>query len=122
MGDIVEHVLPFVVLDAAEEPAARHVFAGLLLEWGRAANIDGLFVHAPGPERQPTKTALEHPHPQLRIFVVEAAADEGTDKPHGAPGVSGEPAEEDILPKVLVARRVGRGRDGPPGGPSRAAA
>src|SRR5215469_7238905 len=53
MGDIVEHVLAFVVLDAAEEPAARHVFAGLVLEWCGAADIDRLLVHAPGPERQP---------------------------------------------------------------------
>src|SRR5438105_4846538 len=42
MGDVVEHVLAFVVLDAAEEPTARHVFARLLLEWSSAADIDRL--------------------------------------------------------------------------------
>src|SRR5215831_13441265 len=55
MGDIVEHVLPFVMLDAAEEPSALHVFARLLLERGGAADINRLLVHAPGPERQPAK-------------------------------------------------------------------
>src|SRR6516162_6045763 len=51
VGDMVEHVLAFVVLDATEEPAARHVFAWFLLERCGAADIDGLLVHAPGPER-----------------------------------------------------------------------
>src|SRR5437868_11250954 len=104
MGDIVEHILAFVVLDAAEEPAARHVFARLLLEWSGAADIDRLLVHAPGPERQPAKAAFEHAHPQFRIFVEQAAADERADEPHCAPGMRGEPAEEDILPEVLIAR------------------
>src|ERR1700680_357748 len=53
MSDVIEHVLSLVVLDAAEEPAARHVFARLLLQRGGAADIDRLLVHASGPERQP---------------------------------------------------------------------
>src|SRR6267154_1650727 len=60
VADIIKHVLAFVVLDAAEEPAARHVFARLLLERSGAADIDRLLVHAPGPERQPAKAAFEH--------------------------------------------------------------
>src|ERR1700758_5289811 len=71
VSDIVEHVLPFVVLDAAEEAAARHVFAGLLLERGGAADVDRLFVHAPSPEREPSEAAFEHPHPELRVLVEE---------------------------------------------------
>src|ERR1700730_1567111 len=95
VGDIVEHVLPLVVLDAAEEPTARHVFAWLLLERRSAADIDRLLVHAPGPERQPTKAAFEHAHPQFRVFVEKPAADERADKPHGPPRMGGEPTEED---------------------------
>src|SRR5690242_20492461 len=55
LGDVIVHVLPFVVLDAAEEAAARHVFARLLLERSGAADIDRLLVHAPRPERQPAE-------------------------------------------------------------------
>src|SRR5437764_13008687 len=50
MGDVIEHVLAFVVFDAAEEPAALHVFARLPFEGSGAADIDRLLVHAPGPE------------------------------------------------------------------------
>src|SRR5271169_4314278 len=108
LSDKVEHVLPFVVLDAAEEPAARHVFAGLLLEGCGAADINRLLVHTPGPERQPAEAAFENAHPQARILVEEAAADKRADKPHGTPRVGRQTAEEDVVPKILVARIIGR--------------
>src|SRR6266446_9547857 len=55
LGDGVEHVLALLALDAAEETAARQVFARRVFEGCRAADIDGLLVHAPGPKRQPAK-------------------------------------------------------------------
>src|SRR6516165_7465804 len=82
VSNMVEHVLAFVVLDAADEPAARHVLAGLLLERRGAADIDRLLVHAPGPERQPAKAAFEDTHPQAWILVEEPATDKRPDKPH----------------------------------------
>src|SRR6266404_5312527 len=59
LGDMIEHVLAFVMLDAAEEPPARHVFAWRVLERRGAADIDRLLVHPPAPERQPAEAAFE---------------------------------------------------------------
>src|SRR3984893_17839040 len=98
VGDIVEHVLAFVVLDAAEKPAARHVFARLLLEGRGTADIDRLLVHAPGPERQPAKPAFEHAHPQARILIKEPAGDKRPDKAQGTTGVTRKTGEEDVSP------------------------
>ncbi len=103
-----KHVLALVVLDAAEEPPARHVFAGLVLQGRDAADIDRLLVEAPSPERQPAKAAFEHPHAQCGIAVEEAAADERGDKPHRAPRVRRGAADKDVLPQIEVARVIGR--------------
>src|ERR1700758_2192860 len=103
MADVIQHVLALMVLDATEKPPARHVFAGLHLERRGAADIDRLLVHAPGPKRQPAEAAFEHAHPQSRIAVEDPAADERADKPHCAPGMRRQAAEEDVLPEVLVA-------------------
>ena len=108
MGDGIEHVLPLVMLDAAEEPAARHVFARLLLERSGAADIDRLLVHAPCPERQPAEAAFENAHAQFRIAVEQPTADERADKAHRAPGVRRQAPEENILPEVLVPGIIGR--------------
>ena len=62
-GDAVEHVLPFVHLDAAEEPPAGEVLARLVLQGRRAPHVAGLFVHTLGPEWQPAKAALQDTHP-----------------------------------------------------------
>src|SRR5205823_8435996 len=45
-GDHAEHFLALLPLDAAEEPAARQVFARLHLELLRRADIGVLLVHA----------------------------------------------------------------------------
>src|ERR1700730_652992 len=80
--DIIEHILPLVVFDAAEKPAAGHVFAGLLLERGGAADIDRLLVHASAPDGHPTEAAFEHAHSEAREPVEQPAADKRSDKPH----------------------------------------
>src|SRR6266704_2202915 len=46
-GDGGEHVLALLMLDAAEEAAARQVFARLPSELGGRADIGVLLVHAP---------------------------------------------------------------------------
>src|SRR5256885_17003138 len=67
-----------------------------------------LLVHALGPEGEPAEAALEDAHAQARIAVHDPAADEGGHEPHPAPGVRGEPAEEDVVPEIPVAREVRR--------------
>src|SRR5438552_16904166 len=77
-GDGGEHVLPLLMLDAAEEAAAGQVFARLHLELGGRADIGVLLVHAAAPERQPAKAAFERAKAQARIAVEDAAADKGS--------------------------------------------
>src|SRR5437762_13731041 len=60
------------------------------------------------PEGEPAEAALEDAHAQARIAVHDPAADEGGHEPHPAPGVRGEPAEEDVVPEIPVAREVRR--------------
>src|SRR5437016_13710433 len=106
--DVVEHLLAFVALDAAKEPSARHVFAGLVLERRGAADVDRLLVHALRPERQPAGAALEDAHAQAGIPIEDPGADEGRHESHTAPWVRGETAEEDVVPEILVAGEVRR--------------
>src|SRR5271167_2805792 len=101
-----KHVLAFMVLDAAEESATRHVFTGLVLQIGGAADIDRLFVEAPRPERQPAETSFEHAHAQGRKPVEKSAADKRGDEPHRPPGVGGGATDKDILPQIQVTRIV----------------
>src|ERR1700730_15757208 len=63
-GHGIEHVLALLALDAAEEAAIRQVFARGVLQGCRAADIAGLLVHPPRPERQPAEAAFEHPQAQ----------------------------------------------------------
>ena len=58
LRDMFEHVLALMVLDAAEEPAAFHVFARLHLQWRGAADIDRLLVHAPGPRTATSRSRI----------------------------------------------------------------
>src|SRR5215813_10496916 len=100
---MVEHVLALVVLDAAEEAAARHIFAGLLLERCRSTDIDRLLGawtsrRSMSVERQPAKSAFEDTHTQARVFVKKPAANKRANKPHRPPGVGCQTSEEDVVP------------------------
>src|ERR1700737_3310696 len=90
-GHRIEDVLALLALDAAEEPAIRQVFARGVLQGCRAADIAGLLVHPPRPERQPAEAAFEPPPAQARMAVEDPAADERGDKPPRAPGGRGHP-------------------------------
>src|SRR6266700_1449639 len=107
-GDGGEHVLALLMLDAAEEAAARQVLARLHLELGGAADIGVLLVHAPSPKRQPAKAAFEGTEAQARVAVEDPAADKRGYKSHRAPGMRGEAAEKDVVPKIEMAGVVGR--------------
>ena len=106
---MLEHVLALVVLDAAEEASAHHVFARLHLQRRGAADVDRLLVHPPGPERQPAEAAFQHAHAQRRVPVEHAAADERRGETHRAPRMRGEPAEEDVVVQIAVAGIIRRG-------------
>ena len=108
-GDVLQHVLALVMLDAAEEPAAHHVFGWRHFQWRGGTDIDRLLVHAPGPEWQPAEAAFQHAHAQPRIAVEHAPTDERRGEPHRAPGMRGKPAQEDVVVQVAVAGIVRRG-------------
>ena len=108
-GDVFEHVLAFVMLDAAEEPPAHHVFGGLQLQRCRAAHVDRLLVHAPGPEWQPPEAAFQHAHAQSRITIEQTRTDERRGEPHRAPRMRGKAAKEDVVVEIAIAGIVRRG-------------
>src|SRR5713101_2923863 len=108
VGDVVEQVLALVSLDGAEEPPARDVLAGRVLERRGASNVHGLLVHALGPERQPPEAAFKDTHAEARIPIEDAGADEGRHESHTAPGMRGQTTEEDVVPQILIAGEVGR--------------
>src|SRR5205814_199007 len=103
-----EHVLAFVPLDREEKPHALQIVLGVVLELGAAADIFVLLVHPPAPERQPAEAAFEEADAQLGMAIHDAAADHRGDEPHGAPRMRGKPAEEDVVPEIESARKIGR--------------
>src|SRR5262249_20744938 len=103
-GDIVQHVLAFMVLDAAKKPAARHISPRLWLPRATPPDIPRLLVEAPTPERQPAEAAFEDRHAQRREPVIEPAADKRCDKPHRAPRMGGGAADKDVLPQIQITR------------------
>jgi len=59
-GDHVKHRLVLMRLDIAEDAPGGELLARQKLQFGGAADIGYLLVHAPHPEGQPAKAAFEH--------------------------------------------------------------
>ena len=58
--DHIEHRLVLMRLDVAEDAPGRELLAGEQLQFGGAADIGYLLVHAPDPKGQPAEAAFEH--------------------------------------------------------------